>query len=77
MKSGFVFSSLELKEREAMDASLYYRVDVADLRKAKAESALKAKAHELLARVAERIPSLEAAAAQGEAQILIVVWIYT
>lgn len=59
----------KLKERESLEASLHSYVDVADLQKAQAESALEAKVHEL-AQVLEGIPSLEAAVAQRESQIL-------
>lgn len=60
--------SQHLKGKEAMKTSPRSWVDVVNLRKAQAESALEAKAHELT-QIAERIPSLEAAMAQREVQV--------
>lgn len=57
------------KKRETLEATLHSCVDIADLRKAQAESTLEAKVHEL-ARVSESIISLEAVVAQRELQIL-------
>lgn len=59
----------ELKRRETLEATLCSRVGIANLQKAQAELLLEAKVHEL-ARVYERIPSLEAAVIQRESQIL-------
>lgn len=60
----------ELKERATLEASILSQIDMVELQKARVESALEAKTHEL-AQIAGRIPSLEDAVARNEAQAIL------
>lgn len=59
----------ELKERETSEATLWSHVDKVDLHQAQTQSMLEAKNHEL-AQIANRIPSLKAALARNNVQLL-------